>query len=97
MHHKNECQSLQRCCVLTSARSQENNSAANICFDTLNQSTMVPNHYTLLGTFYLTHSANQVSKIGKNQIWYLLPWFILPHFHPCFFARIYVFPSDIWL
>lgn len=59
-------------------------------FDTLNQSTVLPNHSTLLRTFYLIHSANQVSKIGKNQFWHHLPWFILLRFHPCFFARINV-------
>lgn len=59
-------------------------------FDTLNLSRAAPNHYTLLRTFCLTHSANQVSIIGKNQFWNHLLWFILPHFRPCFFARINV-------
>lgn len=56
----------------------------------LNLLQMVLNHHPLLRIFNLTHSIDQISKIGKNEFWYHVTWIILTHFNPCSFSRINV-------
>lgn len=58
--------------------------------NSLNLLQMVLNHHPLLRIFNLTHSIDQISKIGKNEFWYHVTWIILTHFNPCSFSRINV-------